>query len=270
MTVILAVDAAWTNHNPSGIALVGGRKGSWRAYCVAPNYDSFLDFAITPSIDWEAATFSGSEPNITRLLGAARSICNEDVDLVVIDMPLSTVPITGRRKADDSVSRSFGGFGCSTHSPTAKRPGQLSINMLRELTKAGYPIATAAGKSGVLKRTVETYPHPALLKLLRWDYRVPYKVSKSSDYWPGAHIGERIERLLTELTRIYQALSKTFCEIGLDLPRATNVTTLASLKRYEDALDALVCAWVGVMYAKSRVEPYGDSTAAIWLPVESD
>jgi predicted RNase H-like nuclease len=41
---------------------------------------------------------------------------------------------------------------------------------------------------------------------------------------------------------------------------------LSRFKTYEDALDALVSAWVGMKYLEGNATPYGDSTAAIWIP----
>jgi hypothetical protein len=38
------------------------------------------------------------------------------------------------------------------------------------------------------------------------------------------------------------------------------------LKRYEDALDALISAWVGVEFINGRAIPYGDDAAAVWVP----
>lgn len=40
------------------------------------------------------------------------------------------------------------------------------------------------------------------------------------------------------------------------------------LEKYytEDALDSLVCAWAGTEYLCGRCQPYGDDTAAIWIP----
>ena len=38
----------------------------------------------------------------------------------------------------------------------------------------------------------------------------------------------------------------------------------AKLKRYEDAIDALICCWVGTLYAEVNARPLGDNTAAIW------
>ena len=50
------------------------------------------------------------------------------------------------------------------------------------------------------------------------------------------------------------------------LPGPNSCKTLAGLKSYEDALDALVCAWVGTEYLAGRATAYGDCDAAIWVP----
>jgi len=42
--------------------------------------------------------------------------------------------------------------------------------------------------------------------------------------------------------------------------------TCLNFKRYEDALDALVCTWVGVEHLEVNTVPLGDETAAIWCP----
>ena len=39
-----------------------------------------------------------------------------------------------------------------------------------------------------------------------------------------------------------------------------------SLKPIEDALDAIVCAWVGHRFKIGQAESLGDETAAIWTP----
>ena len=38
-------------------------------------------------------------------------------------------------------------------------------------------------------------------------------------------------------------------------------------KAVENALDAVICAWVGYEYANDRAENLGDRIAAIWTPV---
>ncbi len=36
----------------------------------------------------------------------------------------------------------------------------------------------------------------------------------------------------------------------------------SEMKRYEDALDAIVCAWVGIEFLRECAYPLGDETAA--------
>jgi predicted RNase H-like nuclease len=110
------------------------------------------------------------------------------------------------------------------------------------------------------------YPHPALLSLTRSGYRLPYKVSKSKTYWPDAPVAERIERLLRQHRAILSALAREMGEIPLPIPQPHAVHSLAQLKRYEDALDALICGWVGTRYLAGRILAYGDGEAAIWVP----
>jgi predicted RNase H-like nuclease len=76
----------------------------------------------------------------------------------------------------------------------------------------------------------------------------------------------RIEALLTEFNAIFSALVAYFGDIELQLPMSEKVTHLARLKRYEDSLDALICAWVGAEHLAGRTIALGDDTAAIWCP----
>jgi predicted RNase H-like nuclease len=40
-----------------------------------------------------------------------------------------------------------------------------------------------------------------------------------------------------------------------------------ALKAFEDKLDAIICAWVGICTLDGRAQPYGDAESAIWIPV---
>ena len=50
----------------------------------------------------------------------------------------------------------------------------------------------------------------------------------------------------------------------MDLPLADAPTR--ALKAFEDQLDAVVCAWVGVCALEGRARAYGDAESAIWVP----
>lgn len=190
--------------------------------------------------------------------------------LIALDLPIANVPFTSRRRADQAISESFGGRGCSTHSPSATRPGPLGTKFIADLTKAGYPLLTVNLVAGPSRPgTIEVFPHPALLVLLNCVYRVPYKVSKSSKYWKDTKPAERIVNLLAEFEKIECGLRRDFGDLNLALPSASEVTTLSFLKRYEDCLDALVSAWVGSKFITGNVAAYGDETATIWNPTPS-
>ena len=49
------------------------------------------------------------------------------------------------------------------------------------------------------------------------------------------------------------------------IPTDASLQIRRALKRFEDTLDALVCAWVGACYLAGHAECYGDAAAAIWV-----
>jgi predicted RNase H-like nuclease len=139
---------------------------------------------------------------------------------------------------------------------------------MSDLKSAGYPLATNTDRmscSGC--RTIEVFPHPALLVLLRRPYRVPYKVGKSTKYWKGTDVSERKAKLLAEFAEIDKGLRGVFSHTLIEFPLSEEIT-LSQLKRYEDALDALVSAWVGTEFLSQSATPYGDETATIWVPAD--
>ena len=179
MKVVLGIDAAWTKGEPSGCAVVVSSRTDWQCLGVAPSYHAFLSLSDGQTVPWQTGRFVGGAPDVKALLAAAHKLAGAPVDVVAIDMPVATVPIAGRREADNFISAAFGGQGCSTHSPSASRPGPLGEFLSDEFKRAGYSIAHAAEAAGMPMRLVEVYPHPALLALLNCQFRVPYKVGKS-------------------------------------------------------------------------------------------
>lgn len=60
-------------------------------------------------------------------------------------------------------------------------------------------------------------------------------------------------------------VTRQFTELGY--PIATTATPAGTVHRsYEDALDALVCCWIGSAFLAGEAYPLGDETAAIWCP----
>ena len=266
MTAVLGIDSAWTVNNSSGVALVESDGNRWRCRAVAPDYSSFYKIADGRSPDW-TGKLRASAPNPSRLLKACAELLDgRKVDLVTIDMPVSKIPIYKRRPADDLISRAYGSRGCSTHSPIWGRPGLLSEKISNSFKWHGYPLATADTKPGTPGCLVEVFPHPALLTLLDENYRIPYKVLRTKTLWPDASLPERKILIRNSLDRILDALKSEIDGINLAIDPQIDSASFDALLPYEHALDALVCAWVGIRFLEGKATPYGDSYAAIWVP----
>ena len=264
MTSILGIDAAWTDHNPSGVALIRTyAAGRWECVALAPSYAAFIDLARGNTIRWDQRQKGGS-PEPERLLKAAEQLLGcEQVTVVSVDMPMSLEPIDGPREADRAISKAFGAKRCPAYSPSSASPGPISDQLRESLGSLGYSLALNEPEAST---AIEVYPHPALLCLLNRDYRVPYKAEKSSKYWPGSARCERADLLITEFGSIRKGLTDVIRGIPDFLPASPYCGTFRSLKPYEDALDALVCAWVGARYFEGCAVSYGDDAAAIWVP----
>lgn len=263
MTAVLGIDAAWTATQPSGVALIENSGSVWRLIAVAASYLNFVDGGERPIS--EQGRPSPSVMDLGTMLNAAASmIGGGGVDLVAVDMPLARTAIIARRSADDAVSRAYGARKCGTHTPSAIRPGPIS-DALREACEAsGYPLLTKGISTPGL---IEVYPHPALVELTSATERLPYKISKTRSYWRSETPMNRRIRLLEQWTAIIAALENEIAGVNVMLPIPQHTAATWELKAFEDALDAAICAWVGICALEDRAIPYGDDDAAIWIPV---
>jgi predicted RNase H-like nuclease len=263
---ILGVDAAWTEKNPSGVTLINFVNGKWECVALAPSYSQFIAFSEGRKIDWNEP-LSGSIPSPNGLIGSCQSLLQgRDVTVVAVDMPISLAPITKRRVADTAISKEFGANKCSTHSPSATRPGAISQTFCEGFLRLGYELRTESQQRFVGKSLIEVYPHPALLNLLGESERLKYKAGKTSQYWKGLSRDERRKRLLSVWTKILEALKSRIHSIPLNIPKETEHFSLSYLKRLEDALDSLICAWVGITFIENNAKAFGDAESAIWVP----
>lgn len=259
MHAVLGIDAAWTTSQPSGLALVGKNSAGWHLVAAAPSYHYFVELSgLAPS-----ALPSGFVPEVAHLLAAASKLCGRTVDLVAVDMPLARSSIVGRRYSDDQVSRAYGSRKCGTYTPSVLRPGALSDALTKDFAGAGYPLLTEAITPPGL---IEVYPHPALVELTGASERLPYKVSKVTTYWPLVSSSERRRRLYRQWRQIATSLEGEIAGVAAALPRLRLDKRGVELKAYEDMLDAIICAWVGICALEGRAIPYGNDDAAIWIP----
>lgn len=250
MRAVLGIDRAWTSKNPSGVALLCEEGGRWVCRLLASSYGEC----------------PGQPKDEMALLARIHADHQCRPDVVAIDMPLSTMPIIGRREADAAVSQAFGKYQCGTHSPSITRPGPIAEQVRSTFEASGYELQTNRSRLRKgMNALIEVYPHPALVRLAMSSARLQYKVGKTKKYWPNERQERRRELVGEVLEEILQMLRVCKIEFDLAIPRSG---TLSSLKAFEDKVDALVCAWVGVEHLGKRTEPFGDATAAIWIPQE--
>ncbi len=249
MAAVLGIDAAWTAKNNSGVALVTGEGDNWKVVRVAASYADFLQ------------GLGATDTSTKELIRASERLCGEELKVIAVDMPLSKAPITCRRVSDNAISLEFGGRWCSTHTPSAQRPGQIADRLREDCAELGFLLATTAGEPHVL---IEVYPHPALVNLLSLDRRLPYKAANARKYWPEAGTSQRRENLAASFRAIYSLAESRFGPLAFDRPDP--LAPLRELKACEDTLDALVCAITGVEYLSNRCKAFGDHSSAIWVP----
>lgn len=265
MRSVLGVDAAWTLTQPSGVALaVEELAGTWRVMAAAPSYRHFQ--SLPNGINEVGTRPQGSSIDVPALLDAARKIGGCSITLVAIDMPLASTPISRRRVSDNLISQVYGGRKCGTHSPSSLRPGALSDTLRKGFEQSGYPLCTQSIRTPGL---IEVYPHPALVELANAPQRLPYKVAKAKRYWPSATPSERRSKLLEQWRSIVDLLEAEVSGVTHVLPPLEHTASGVYCKAYEDILDAVVCAWVGVCALKGSAQPFGDHDSAIWIPRKS-
>ena len=254
---VLGIDAAWTAHQPSGIALVQNTATGWSCLAVAPSYEAFIGQASGQPWDPEQKA-TGSRPDPAALLQASKQLAGAEVSCVSVDMPLATTPITSRRAADTAISSRFGPKGCAVHSPSAERPGAMADQLRADFAALGVSFTPTEQRTGSpCPDRVLSPCGPA--GLLNRDYRVPYKVSRSGQYWKAEQLSrsERIERLLEQFQAIKAGLDQHIKGIPDFIPAPSEVTTLASLKPVEDMLDGLICAWIGIEHLEGEPLAWG-------------
>jgi len=265
---ILGIDAAWTAHQPSGVALLGAHKNTKpELLALGRSYDEFLAGGRLAEIDWRARV-RGCPPPIDALLSHCKKLTGAWPQIIALDIPLSPKPLRGRRVCDNAVTAAYVSRGAGTHTPNAQRPGLISASLFHQLCAAGYHWHTR-GVPTPKRVFLETYPHPAIIELMRLPMRLAYKTTRLSQYWPEASPDLRRRRLCRNLEALRAALAEEIADVTSLVPAANALRRLgnaAHLKGLEDCLDALVCAWVGYQLWCGRAQAYGDETGAIWLP----
>ena len=244
-TWFIGVDLAWSARNPSGVALLRG-SGARLEFCGAE---------ALHSLDAIAA-------RIRRLPGAW---------CLGIDAPLVVVNHTGRRAADAEVTARYARFHAGAHSTNLNilKGDVRGGSLVRMLADDGLQIAAAPA---TLHRSqdrwaFETYPHAGIVELAGLERIYKYKRG-------------RVAQRRLELRAFARCLHTTFTRLRPTLMDTPALRTFLhadigalrgrSLKRHEDQLDALLCAYLAAhawTWGAARNHAFGNAaTGATILP----
>jgi predicted RNase H-like nuclease len=194
--------------------------------------------------------------------------------LVAIDAPVVVTNTVGRRHCEHLVSAAFGRFHAGAH------PSNLSLPAFHHGPRGGR-LAALLGLDvdphftarTPVRRAIEVYPHPATITLFGLDRVLPYKAK------PGRTPQQR-QAALTTLLRHVETLQDATpplhvhdcCGWRSAVAAVSAAHTHAELNRWEDAVDAVLCAYIGLhrwWHGDSRSAVVGDvETGYIVVPVD--
>jgi predicted RNase H-like nuclease len=204
---VLGIDLAWGERRPDGVCLIEARRRA--AYAHAP------------------ALVRGDAALLAWIAEAADS----SPALLAVDAPLVCPNTTGARPVDRETHVQFGRYKCGCHPSNATlhpRPPRLG----RALRAMGYRLDWTLN---VPRTAAEVYPHPALVRLLGLDERIPYK--------RGPVAARRVAFSALQ-TGLLACLARHFPRLEL-APDTRRLLTLAWTKDVEDRTDGFICALIG-------------------------
>jgi predicted RNase H-like nuclease len=252
----VGIDLAWSARNPSGVAALRLAPDGGRAALIEPLP------AVPLYSDDEIITYL--EPFIT-----------DGAVLIGIDAPLTVPNRSGRRLGDAALTRAFTRFHAGAHPANRARLEGFNGGVVRGEALVARLTALGIAHDPVLKprqparQVFEVYPHPAMIVLFGLDHILKYKARK------GVSPADRRAAF-----RTYQGHLRDLghAEPALDLPQALlDPAHLkrrgGALKRYEDQLDAILCAYVAFYcwwWGNARCHIFGNTAGGyILTPVDA-
>jgi predicted RNase H-like nuclease len=163
--------------------------------------------------------------------------------LVAFDAPLIVPNATGQRACERLIARHFGRFHAYCHTSNRGNPafadGGRAERLSRTLRLDSDPCSPAE------RRAIEVYPHPAIVALFGLPRILRYKAKPGRDL---TSLRAELLRLLDLLdglagqpVRLDAAAAPQWAVIRAAVEQAR---TKAALKAVEDAVDAVVCAYI--------------------------
>lgn len=175
---------------------------------------------------------------------------------------------SGQRPCERLIARYFGRYGAYCHPTNTANPsftnGSRALRLAEALELEVDPGALSE------RRAAEVYPHPALVVLFDLPRILQYKSKPGRSF---EHLHAELLRLVTYLESLADASPPLLLKHSTWDQLRTSVqtaTTKAALKRTEDAVDAVVCAYIAAYTTTNptRSHHFGDAaTGYILTPI---
>lgn len=161
------------------------------------------------------------------------------IGVVAVDAPLVVPQETGQRPAERLIGKSFGRYGASAHSANRRLLGDRP-RALRLAEAHGWSVDPGV-PPGEATVCIEVYPHPALIGLFALPYRLDYKKGSTDSRLPGF---TTLMRLLESVPELGLATNARWREISA----AVDSPQRGVLDRFEDEVDAIICAYLAWLW----------------------
>ncbi|QQG39501.1 MAG: DUF429 domain-containing protein [Candidatus Aenigmatarchaeota archaeon] len=219
--LFVGIDLAWSPKNGSGLAVMRS-DGTLQASAVLYSNEEVVEY-VHAQVQQKNA-------------------------LVAIDAPLVVPNEEGRRVAEAIVGNLFRKYNAGAHPSNRKRLGQWGGR------PRGEVITELLGKKGFVhdpflrqheesRKVFEVYPHPSMVVLFNLETVIPYKAKPKRSY-------ESRWNAFVQYQKHMQSLGKANppAVLGDIVTKDVRAMKGNALKSYEDALDAIFCAYIAYYY----------------------
>lgn len=234
----VGLDLAWSPRNPSGVVVLG-----WEGDRAQP-------------LAWQEALGPDEE-----IIAFIRNGLADEPGLVAVDAPLSVPNETGTRPCDLALSQAYRRKEAGALPANRRRlgPRPRGEELVHRLSELGFTFSPRVSPRQPVRQVIEVYPHPAAVELFGLEKTLKYKAKKGRSLETRRRELSRYRRLLASLRAREPPL-----QAGGLLSRI-EVATLrgGALKRAEDLLDALLCAYIALYiwwHGPEGYRVFGDET----------
>jgi predicted RNase H-like nuclease len=245
--LFLGLDLAWGRKNTSGGCVISCPIG-------AESRGAVLEYTET----------LGNDDEIVEWVSHWNGAAGPDGLLLGVDAPLLVPNKTGKRPCETELGKRFARFQAGAH--PANRTifgddvrGERLVAQLAELGIVHDPYLSTERQTG-MQQMMEVFPHPAHIILFGLAKTLKYKPKPKRSYETRWAAMNEYSRLLRSLAQFDPPL-----DLPNDWPPADVSGIIGSrLKRLEDGMDALSCAYIVFRYwhhGAAGAEVIGDMTA---------